>query len=415
MCPVISIPHTTPATGRWRCHGLVTILALASTVPAAARDIAALPVEPDREQALLEQVGDHFKIRRTGHFVIAYDVPESVARELTARVERTYMSVTRFCRVAGITARPLTRRLEALFFNEPADYIRYCRSLRFRSEGTFGVYSQATNRAAYLNVRNDPRMQGLHADIHTARQTLDRLRKALEAIEGRQTPIELRYSDGRTVRMTKEDVAGQIEDTAQRLDTLQARQYRYEDHVNRSVIQHETAHQALFNLGVHTRGRWNPLWIVEGLACLFETPPSTSGAGIGAVNAIRLLDFREAVNPADPRGRLRPEDILDAIADGRLTAPAELIDRPNLLGQRGRKGTTHYAVAWALTHYLHRAQTAELAAYLRAVARRQIDEPPSRAESRALFEAHFGTLDERFLRRWAWYMARLPVRTPGRR
>ncbi len=71
----------------------------------------------------------------------------------------------------------------------------------------------------------------------------------------------------------------------------------YQEEQNRSVVQHEAAHQLLYNFRVHNlESSWaNPQWLVEGLATLFEVPPGKHGAGAGVINQRRLGDIREPI------------------------------------------------------------------------------------------------------------------------
>src|SRR5207247_2529427 len=106
---------------------------------------------------------------------------------------------------------------------------------------------------------------------------------------------------------------------------------RYQEKNNKSVVQHEVAHQLLHNFQVHRRDVMNPVWFVEGLATLFEPPPGATGAGYNVVNQYRLWRLREADK-------------------GGLPELAELVQEPTML--RGGDMDRGYAYAWGLTYYL---------------------------------------------------------------
>jgi hypothetical protein len=200
-----------------------------------------------------------------------------------------------------------------------------------------------------------------------------------------------------------------------RLDNQRA---QYAERINRSVVQHEVTHQVFFNAGVHVRGAANPKWLVEGLACLFETPPdhNSTGSGVFAINQLRLQDFRGAVRGERPASsRLVADDFAEAIRAGRFTRPERLISRSEVFQERGDPGAAHYAMAWSLAHYLQRERPAALAAYIKDVATRPIGSTLTPDDELKLFVKHFGPLDASFVNRWGSYILRLPVRsvTPG--
>ena len=378
----------------------------------AAASEPALPVEEARETALLQAAGPGFKLKRTSHFVIAYNVPTVLVDSLISRLEVTYFSILRFCEREHIAARRPDHRLEVIFFNDRAEYDRYATAIHFASQGTYGLYHERSNRSAFFNIESEPQMRQIAANVLDARRSLDDLTKAIKDIRDRRTIVELQYSDGRRQRMTRREAEKQIDETRRKLQELQGRQSTYVSRINRTVIQHETAHEVLYNTGLHLRGGPNPTWLVEGLACLFETPPGQSGAGLGAVNQLRLQDFRDAVAGPAAR-RLTADDYLKAIAAGRIVSPGELITNPTLLREPGPDRATHYAAAWALTMYLQRVRGQKLADYLHALGLRPPGQPVTAEEELALFERHFGPPDESFERRLGGFILNLPLSGGG--
>jgi hypothetical protein len=187
----------------------------------------------------------------------------------------------------------------------------------------------------------------------------------------------------------------------------------YSDHINQTVIQHEVAHQVLFNAGVHVREADNPKWLVEGLACLFETPPGATGTGASVVNQSRLRDFRSAVAGEREKRRLTARDLRNAIVAGRIAAVGDLVSDDRLFHQRGEAGATHYATVWALVHYLQRQRREELADYIREIGQRPVNRIYSGEEERATFARHFGQIDDAWLDAWGRYILRLRLRATG--
>ncbi len=395
----------------------IPALFLSLSVPGAAGEGGqALPIDRAREAALLQVTGTGFSIKRTPHFIVACDTEGSLTSALTNRIEQTYHMVYRFCEMNGIAARRHDHRLEVLFFDKRAPYDRYAASHRFPSAGTYGVYFESTNRSAFFNVANDQQLIQFNADLAAAHANIDDLVRTMDSIRSDQAHVEIQFADGRRIAGTKAQVARQlakeIESGREELETLDRRRKAYIDHINRMVIQHETAHQVFFNAGVHVRGASNPKWLVEGLACLFETPPGPAGTGFTVVNQLRLRDFRSAVAGGSKKRRLTWQDYGQATVAGRLPSPQRLIAEPRLFDGPAEDSVASYATAWALTHFLQRTRRAQLAGYLRAVSSRQPDCDLTPAQELALFEAHFGPIDQTFLKRFSGYILWLKCHGP---
>ncbi|MBI4581167.1 MAG: DUF1570 domain-containing protein [Planctomycetes bacterium] len=386
-----------------------------SKPPPAASDKQVLPADDAQERQLLRVAGEGFTVRRTPHFVIAFNADPGLVDSLSTRLEQTYASVDRFCRQSGFAVRPLKQRLEVLFFDTWPDYERYGRRLQFNCAGTYGFYYEGTNRSAFFNVENDPQLIKMQASIVSARENVARMEETLKSIRGNQ-PIEITYSDGRRLRVTKAQAKEHLESARRDLKKLDGQRQIYCDRINRTVLQHELAHQVSYNTGVHVRGAANPKWLVEGLACMFETPPNagSSGSGIATINQARLKDFRQAVVGDADRASPTSEMYAAAVAAGRMTVVTDLIRDPDLFEERGERGATHYAAAWALVHYLHRTQNKALPGYLKDVASRRPGAEWSADEEWDLFVRHFGVVDDAWTGRFSSYILRLPYRsTPG--
>lgn len=165
---------------------------------------------------------------------------------------------------------------------------------------------------------------------------------------------------------------------------------------NGSVVIHEATHQTAFNTGIHNRFSPPPLWVVEGLATMFEAPgvydSLTHLRPVDRLNRGRLANFRKLVLP-----RHRPEVITDLLASDQTfkSDPAFA-----------------YAEAWALTYYLVEVQPHKYAEYLARTARRPAFSAYSARQRSADFAAVFGTdyrlLESHFLR----FIKELPAVTP---
>lgn len=339
------------------------------------------PDDPEAERRLLQVAGPGFRIKRIEHFVIAYDTPEETLLSLRSRLEATCDSVQRFCKINDLPARSLDRKLEVLFFDSYEDYGRYAVSAGFAYRGSAGFYSQRTNLATFVNILNLPEMGAINGKIDKGQQRLERIKAA--------RPI-----DRRALKACRDEL---LFLTRQRDRTV--------EQVNRLTVQHEVAHQVLFNVGVHVLGAQNPGWVVEGMATLFETPPSRSGAGAGATNQMRLGDFRSCLSDGDPRVRLEPEDLQVAFDSGKFLHLSDLIGDVTLFSRRDDPNLVHYySQAWSLVFYLQRAKREKFAEYLRLLAGRQPGETHTSQRELADFQSVFGPPDERFEHRWASFI-----------
>lgn len=390
---------------------ILTLSASGSTAPPATQE--AIPIDETAEARLLQAAGQGFRLKRTTHFVIAYETTPEVVDRLLSRLEATYWSIYRFCEYESIPARRPDHRLEVIFFDTREAYERYTKSIRFNAEGTCGVYHEPSNRSAFFNIENAPEIQQLQANVIAARGNIDQLTAALKGIRDSRTIVEIEFGDGRRERMTRREADKQVAETRKSLEQTEKRRQTFVNRINLTVIQHETAHQVFYNAGVHVRGTVNPIWLVEGLACLFETPPGRTGAGFAAVNQLRLQDFRDAVTEQKTTRKLGGDVLLNAIAEKRIASPRDIILKPILLRQTGSEQATHYAVAWAMAMYAQRALGDNLAAYIRDVTDRKPGELLEPEDELALFEKHFGKIDDTFLKRFGSFILGLPLQNSG--
>jgi len=144
---------------------------------------------------------------------------------------------------------------------------------------------------------------------------------------------------------------------------------------NASVVIHEATHQMAFNTGIQSRWCPPPLWVIEGLATLFEAP--------GVYDSHSTTDRPARVN----RDRLRDyRAVLADKHDGRL--PADLV-----ASDRAFRVVTAaaYAEAWAMTFYLVETQPRAFARYLTLAASRPAFSDYSAKERLDDFTSVFGS------------------------
>jgi len=338
-----------------------------------------LSIDEAAESALLASAGDGFEIYRTRHFLICYNTDRDVLLDFVARVEGTYLGVRRFLDVNDFLHQELTARLEIYFFASVEQFAAYAAGIGTDSSGAAGFYSPQNNRAAFYDTMSSPRFAELNAAI-------DRMQQQLQDrnIANRETRKQL------------------VND----LNRLRIQRDNYIEAINQLVVQHEVAHQVLFNLGVHRRGAMNPTWLVEGLACLFEPPPSGGSAGLGRVNQYRLVNLRQVLAPTGDAADAKRDQLQDAYDNGRLVSLMQLVADSRLFSTARANVEASYAQAWSLVFYLQRKHRDKLSEYLRRVADRPIGKEFSPVDEFNLFEDVFGPIDENFERKWITYILR---------
>jgi len=320
---------------------------------------AQVPPEKTEIARLLALGGERFSIHRTEHFVIASDGDESVVTPLADRLEGVYQAVVRFAEDLKLPTRPPSQPLPVLLFDRHSDFERYARAVGFADPSVPGFFHLRNNTAAFCNVRDLPQLRDILRRIEQAEAT------------------------------------GHINDWRSQHDAIVEK-------FNRVVIQHEAAHQVLFNIGVLSRDADNPDWLVEGLACQFEV--STPNA----VNQMRLADFREAYAATQRAVNAAASDGSALRSDQRLLSLADLVadDEFNVVDESKR--TIRYAQAWALVDYLHRTHGEALAAYLRCIVARASNAPSDRQRRITEFQSVFGPIDQAFEQHWIESVLKLP-------
>ena len=123
-----------------------------------------------------------------------------------------------------------------------------------------------------------------------------------------------------------------------------------------ATIVHEAVHQLAFNTGVHERLAENPLWLVEGLATMFEQPAVYDlRVNRSSVESRMLTSKLQQLQPI-----LREPGALES----RL---ASMIESDRIFQQDANDA---YAIAWGLTFYLSERMPSEFANYLTLLRKR---------------------------------------------
>lgn len=341
----------------------VAVIATALTTCASAQ----VPQEKTEIARLLALGGERSSIRRTDHFLIASDCGEGIVTPLADRLEATYQAVVRFADYMKLPVHPPLDPLPVLLFNRHSDFERYAGTVGFADPAAPGFYLPRNNTAAFCNVLDLPQLRDISQRIEQAEAQRD------------QSVAPERIIDWRSQRDS-------IVET-----------------FNCLVIQHEAAHQVLFNTGVLSRDADNPDWLVEGLACQFEV------SSPDAVNQMRLADFREALASAPDAVNAAASALSVAKADKRFLSLTDLVADDEFKVADESKRTIRYAQAWALVDYLHRTRGDALAAYVRRIAAHPPNKHTDRQDRITEFQSVFGLLDQVFEQLWIEYVLKLPL------
>jgi hypothetical protein len=302
-----------------------------------------------------------------------------------SELEKTYDAVARFCVANKLGSLPQGTRLDVIVFEHRETFKRHLEAMGVVQGSIAGIYDHASNIAAFLNVSKNP----------------DIIR-----IEERIVLLQDRLQREQAVQRENQQDCPRITQTAQNIRSLRAARDELILAFNRLVIRHETAHQVLFNVGVHRRGVSNPSWITEGLACQFEIPQNDSNRVLGEINHARLADFREALRITPATQTIDDTAIDHAITSGGLVALPELIADRTAFESAGPKAPFRYAQAWALVRYLIRTRPDDFARYLRHLSERKAGETTDPRREWTDFTSIFGEPNSDFPRSWIEYILR---------
>lgn len=315
-----------------------------------------------REKEFAEKLGENYHPRYTDHFVVLYNCDEKVMKDFILRLEQTYKSVHRFTEKQGIKIKYPREKLIVIFCPDYDEYNGHCKEIvgRGAPASAAGLYwSGAANFSIFYDMSQSKAMLDFASKASKLRE---QARNAKNPRVKRQKSKEAQWYVGRAKR--------------------------YQQTNNRSVVQHEVAHQLLYNLQVHRSGARNPQWFVEGLATLFEPPPGKSGAGFNVINQSRLGGIRETfVNYT--AGDLRKFVGAGATRGGMLSLE-------------------NYARSWALCYFLLKKKRKQLPIYIDLIKQRSRRKEMTPQDAIDDFEKAFGKIDGKFTKRWSRFITALP-------
>jgi hypothetical protein len=316
-----------------------------------------------REGEFKEKLGKEYKVRYTDHFFVIYNADEEVVKDFISRLEKTYESVHRFASQMDIKIRHPKEKLPVVFCSSFDEYDSRCKQIVGRNvpEEAAGLYWREPFNFSIFYDMSQAKFIKEHAD--RARQLQEEARKSKDPQDRKNKTREAQF-------------------ILNKIDAFQQNQ-------NRSVVQHEVAHQLLFNFRVHTPGKANPQWFVEGLATQFEPPPGKMGAGFNVINQRRLSVILEKYKKEMP-------DLRDFVGNPNKGGP--------MLSEEG------YAISWGMVNYLIKQKNKGLPQYVEVLKKRKVGEVITPEQDIADFEECFGKIDEGFKKKWQAFIKKLPYR-----
>lgn len=332
-------------------------------------DMSELPPDEIAEKQELESLGDGFKLRRTNHYSILSNTSEKDVKVFSAAIEKTYRSCVNYTQRLGFDAQTPPHKLLIYYFEEHKDYSDHSEKLGNgpREQSTPGVYFPLLNRSMFYNFQNQ-----------------ETFKKAREEAEARIEDLRAQLSKPGISSDQRRDLGRQIAEARKQA----TRSAAVGGDVSESIVQHEVAHQVLWNIGFHNPKSFvaNPRWFVEGTAMMFEPISTGASANFGAVNTSRLDEYRKL------------------LAEKRLIPVKDFVSTANHFATQI---DVAYPESWALIHYLNRTKRGRIKKYIELVNKRPADYTPSPQRELADFEKIFGRIDEEWVESWLKWMERV--------
>jgi hypothetical protein len=332
-------------------------------------DMSPVPADEKAEAMALESLGEGFEIKRTQHYSVIYDTSDADAGAFATAIEGTYRSCMNYVDKLQIPSFKPRKKLIIYYFEHHKDYSAHAVKLKRgeRPQNTPGVYFPDLNLSMFYNFANQDSFRQAREQ---AKQQVAQLK---EQLRGAVTPDQRRQI-GEQIKKAQ----AQANFSGQKGGDL-----------SETIVQHEVAHQVLWNIGFHNRKQvWaNPRWFAEGTAMMFEPLSESGSANIGKVNTQRLDEYRQCLVGK----QLIPT--ADFVSDWKYFAPE----------------TIHiaYAQSWAMVHYLNRVKRKQVKDYVALLNKRPKDFKTTPERELADFQKCFGKLDARWDKAWKAWMEKV--------
>jgi hypothetical protein len=180
---------------------------------------------------------------------------------------------------------------------------------------------------------------------------------------------------------------------SKRRQEIAGKMKRIIEHQNLEVVQHEAAHHIHFNIGIFPKGGDFPRWQTEGLATMFEVPPSEVGASFGSINHTRLSQIRQFYGP---RGEGLPPMRDFILNDGLFF----------------QMGGAAYPIGWAINYHLLQNKRDAFRQWMLLMGQREDDwqTQVTVAERSEQFEELFGTINDDWVKAFNDFIASVQLR-----
>jgi hypothetical protein len=294
------------------------------------------------------------------HVVIVYTSTEAGAKQLAYRLEAIWRWRMRFMSMLKLPVRLPAHKLELFYFATREEFDAVCTILYGHSNpGAWGFFMPSSNRSHFYDVMTDPPVK-----------------RRLEAAK------KMKLAD----RIREENLAK-----------------LWSEYNNVGVTQHELGHHIDFNVGLFPRYAYldiaekggasfdaMPRWLIEGTTMMFEVPPTSEGASLGAVNYERVEQFHR-LYPKRPS----PEWMKSFIVDNGVWLSG---------------GGFFYPMGWAIVYYLWEEKRPGLVQYYHIITAREPGDTVSYTQRLREFEDCFGKVDKKWMEDFWDYIKAIPRR-----
>lgn len=300
-----------------------------------------LPSDPEADARLLSAAGPKGALHLTDHFRIAHDVEPAEARRRGELLEMAYRRCHELAAQMGIDARPIDRRLDVLVFATHARWVAAIGKPSEELRGMTGLYEPRDGRVYLFETGTSPEARETQAKSKAARAKLEA--HAASLLESRRQWNEAAARGAAPDWSALEKAEAQAEADRRKIDEFDRNLGVHLEQENVATTTHEACHQLSFATGICRPGQ--PLWVLEGLATLFEITRKTHFV-LDAPNEMRIADLRTG------REAGRDTRIEDVVTDRVFLAP-------------GADKAAAYADAWSLASFLSRRRTAQWGEFVR--------------------------------------------------
>lgn len=309
--------------------------------------------------ALLRELGSGFQVKTTRHYVVA--AARGRAQKYVELFEGIYRAFHMHFSVRGFEIDRPEFPMVAIVFPTHDGFSRYARRDGVEAKpGLMGYYMPSSNRVALFERGSASSKAGFSGGLRSYGGNVTPSWTQPENWLKHPSVLDQNFQPpGFSIR---QGLVGSIQADL------------------RGTMIHEATHQVAFNVGLHSRIRSNPQWVVEGLATAFE-PDGMRDSSLGRsvrlrLNRERYVWFQNFVSKRRKANSL-----------------GDFLEKDDLF----RKSTLDaYAQAWALSFFLIETRPRRYATYLKRLA------AGSGEDRLKLFGEVFGTnlrmLDAEFLR-----------------